>query len=165
MLGRQSRWPPSFYSTLAGFLEPGESIEEAVRRETWEESGVRVGRVAIHSSQPWPYPANIMVGCIGEALAPGEEAEEGEENEAEKIHLGHDPELQDAKWFGVDEVRKALGKAVMPGQEKNEHGFKESELRVPAATAIAHQLMLAAVKLADEAAAVATAAKGLEAKI
>lgn len=54
LLGRGKRYPPGWYSTLAGFLEPGESIEEAVRRETWEESGVHVGRVVIHSSQPWP---------------------------------------------------------------------------------------------------------------
>jgi NAD+ diphosphatase len=53
-----------------------------VRRETWEESGVRVGRVVVHSSQPWPYPNSLMLGCIGEALPDGEE-----------IHLGHDPEL------------------------------------------------------------------------
>jgi NAD+ diphosphatase len=53
-----------------------------VRRETWEESGVRVGRVVVHSSQPWPYPNSLMLGCIGEALPDGED-----------IHLGHDPEL------------------------------------------------------------------------
>jgi NADH pyrophosphatase NudC (nudix superfamily) len=88
LLGRQNRWPPHMYSALAGFLEPGESIEEAVRREVWEESGVRVGRVAVHSSQPWPFPANLMIGAVGQAL-PGD---------GEKIHLGHDPELQDAKW-------------------------------------------------------------------
>ena len=61
LLGRQKRFPPSWYSTLAGFIEPAESIEEAVRREVYEESGVTVGRVVIHSSQPWPYPANLMV--------------------------------------------------------------------------------------------------------
>ena len=71
------------YSCLAGFVEPAESVEEAVRRETWEEAGVRVGRVVMHSSQPWPYPNSLMLGCIGEALPGGEE-----------IHLEHDPELQ-----------------------------------------------------------------------
>jgi NAD+ diphosphatase len=61
LLGRQKRWPPYWYSTLAGFLEPAESVEEAVRREVWEESGIHLGRVVIHSTQPWPYPANLMV--------------------------------------------------------------------------------------------------------
>jgi len=100
LLGRQRRFPEQFvrpalfpgpradggqslYSCLAGFVEPAESVEEAVRRETWEEAGVRVGRVVMHSSQPWPYPNSLMLGCIGEALPGGEE-----------IHLEHDPELQ-----------------------------------------------------------------------
>lgn len=52
LLGRQTRFPPAWYSTLAGFLEPGESVEEAVRREVWEEAGVRLGRVVVHSTQP-----------------------------------------------------------------------------------------------------------------
>ncbi|KAF8442604.1 NUDIX hydrolase domain-like protein [Terfezia claveryi] len=140
LLGRQSCWPPSFYSTLAGFLEPGESLEDAVRRETWEESGVRVAHVRMHSSQPWPYPANIMIGCIGEALENGEH-----------IWLGHDPELQDARWFPMGEVKEALGRAKVIPRDKlskgNDNGGEGEEvrLRVPTATAIAHQLMLAAV--------------------
>jgi len=68
-----------------------------VRRETWEESGVRVGRVVIHSTQPWPYPANLMMGAIGEAFPDGEE-----------IVLKHDPELEDAQWVEVGRVRSAL---------------------------------------------------------
>lgn len=64
MLGRQKRWPPYWYSTLAGFCEPAESIEEAVRREVWEEAGVSIGRVVIHSTQPWPFPANLMVSLL-----------------------------------------------------------------------------------------------------
>lgn len=91
LLGRQWRFPKNMYSALAGFLEPGESIEEAVRREVWEESGVRVGRVVIHSSQPWPFPASLMIGAIGQAL-PGD---------GEEIHLGHDPELEDARWVCI----------------------------------------------------------------
>ena len=63
LLGRQKRFPQYWYSTLAGFIEPAESIEEAVRREVYEESGVTCGRVVIHSSQPWPYPANLMVSA------------------------------------------------------------------------------------------------------
>ena len=62
LVGRQKRWPPNWYSTLAGFVEAGESVEEAVRREVWEESGVTIGRVVLHSTQPWPYPANLMIG-------------------------------------------------------------------------------------------------------
>jgi NAD+ diphosphatase len=64
LLGRQKVWPPYWYSTLAGFAEPAESIEEAVRREVYEEAGILVGRVVIHSTQPWPYPANLMIGRL-----------------------------------------------------------------------------------------------------
>jgi NAD+ diphosphatase len=69
LLGRSARFPNAMYSTLAGFVEPGESLEDCVRRETLEESGVRVGRVRYHSSQPWPFPASIMLGFYGEALS------------------------------------------------------------------------------------------------
>ena len=62
LLGRGKRFPPKWYSTLAGFIEPAESIEDAVRREVWEEAGVTLSRVVIHPSQPWPYPANLMIG-------------------------------------------------------------------------------------------------------
>jgi NAD+ diphosphatase len=68
LLGRSARFPTAMYSTLAGFVEPGESLEDCVRRETFEESGVRVGAVRYHSSQPWPFPASIMLGFYGEAL-------------------------------------------------------------------------------------------------
>ncbi|OSS46953.1 hypothetical protein B5807_09004 [Epicoccum nigrum] len=130
LLGRQKRWPPHWYSTLAGFLEPAESVEEAVRREVWEESGVHLGRVVIHSTQPWPYPANLMIGAIGQAIPDGE-----------TVHLGHDAELEDAKWFSAEEVREALrvgtsGLGEEPGPE-----YKEGGLRLPPATAIAHQLV------------------------
>ncbi|KAF8468167.1 NUDIX hydrolase domain-like protein [Kalaharituber pfeilii] len=145
LLGRQSRWPPGFYSTLAGFLEPGESLDSAVRRETWEESGVRVGRVIVHSSQPWPYPANIMIGCIGEAVKGGEE-----------INLGYEKELEDAKWWGMEEVRRALGsadwRAIGSGGERKEveeegKGTEEEiKLRLPGGEAIAHQLISAVVE-------------------
>ncbi|KAF2467836.1 hydrolase, NUDIX family protein [Lindgomyces ingoldianus] len=134
LLGRQKRWPPYWYSTLAGFLEPAESVEEAVRREVWEESGIHLGRVVIHSTQPWPYPANLMIGAIGQAIPGGEE-----------IHLGHDAELDDAKWFTAEEVREALrvgtsGLGEGPGPE-----YKEGGLRLPPKTAIANQLMSAVV--------------------
>jgi NAD+ diphosphatase len=134
LLGRKHRWPTDFYSTLAGFCEPAESLEAAVRRETWEESGVRVGRVIIHSTQPWPYPANLMIGAIGEAVPGGD-----------TIELHHDQELADARWFPVEEVQDALQRAVGGIHDEAPQGHKEGALRVPPATAIAHQLMLAVV--------------------
>jgi NAD+ diphosphatase len=92
LLGHSHRFPNStMYSTLAGFVEPGESLEEAVRREVLEEAGVRVGQVQYHSSQPWPFPASIMLGFYGEALS-------------QDITI--DPlELLDARWFSRAEIR------------------------------------------------------------
>jgi NAD+ diphosphatase len=134
LLGRQKRYPPYWYSTLAGFLEPAESIEEAVRREVWEESGVTVGRVVIHSSQPWPYPANLMIGAIAQATPDGE-----------TIDLGNDPELEDAKWFPLDEVKAALLQGVSGLGEPAPAGYKEGALRLPPQTAIANRLMDAVI--------------------
>jgi NAD+ diphosphatase len=92
LLGHSRRFPSTtMYSTLAGFVEPGESLEEAVAREVFEESGVRVGRVDYHSSQPWPFPASIMLGFYAEALS-------------EEVTI--DPnELEDARWFTRAQVR------------------------------------------------------------
>jgi NAD+ diphosphatase len=134
LLGRQKRWPQYWYSTLAGFLEPAESVEEAVRREVWEESGVYLGRVVIHSTQPWPYPANLMIGAIGQAVPDGE-----------TVHLGHDAELDDAKWFEADEVREALRVGTSGLGEEPGPDWKEGGLRLPPKTAIAHQLISAMV--------------------
>lgn len=91
LLGRQKRWPPYWYSTLAGFAEPAESIEEAVRREVYEESGILVGRVVIHSTQPWPYPANLMIGAIGQAIPTGETIDLGK-FKGKKPCVSHDAE-------------------------------------------------------------------------
>lgn len=93
LLGRQRVWPPGLYSLLAGFMEPGETIEDAVRRETREESAVRVGRVRFIASQPWPFPASLMLGCWGEALT-------------DEITI--DPEIEDALWLSRAEVAEAL---------------------------------------------------------
>lgn len=134
LLGRQKRWPQYWYSTLAGFLEPAESVEEAVRREVWEESGIHLGRVVIHSTQPWPYPANLMIGAIGQAIPGGEQ-----------VHLGHDAELEDAKWFGSDEVREALRVGTSGLGEDAGSEYKEGGLRLPPPTAIANQLIAAVV--------------------
>jgi NAD+ diphosphatase len=86
LLGHSTRFPKAtMYSTLAGFVEPGESLEEAVAREVFEETGVKVGRVHYHSSQPWPFPASIMLGFYAEALT---------------REITIDPkELMDARWF------------------------------------------------------------------
>jgi len=92
LLGRQSTWPPGRYSTIAGFVEPGESLEDAVAREVLEETGVRVRRVAYHSSQPWPFPSSLMVGFHATA-EPGS-----------PVHIGG--ELEDARWFTRAELRE-----------------------------------------------------------
>ena len=95
LLGRQSTFPPGIYSLLAGFMEPGETIEDAVRRETHEETSVRVGRVSYLGCQPWPFPSNLMLGCIGEA---------------ETTVISIDPaELEDAQWVSRAEMQAILG--------------------------------------------------------
>lgn len=96
LLGHSHRFPNTrMYSTLAGFVEPGESFEEAVRREVKEEAGIEVGEVAYHSSQPWPFPSSIMVGFHAEGLS-------------EAITI--DPEeLKDARWFSRAEIRDHAG--------------------------------------------------------
>ncbi|ANB11844.1 NAD(+) diphosphatase [Sugiyamaella lignohabitans] len=135
LLGCGRRFPKGFYSCLAGFLEPAESIEDCVRREVYEESGVTVGRVHVHSTQPWPYPANIMVGCIAEVA--------DDTPEASKIHLGHDPELLDAQWFTFDEVRKAVHRSKQPGYRFG--ATNDYPLNVPGPEAIANILIDAVV--------------------
>lgn len=95
LLGRQRGWPAAMFSALAGFIEPGESIEEAVRREVGEEAGVAVGEVRYRSSQPWPFPSSLMIGCRAEALS--------EELAVDKV------ELEEARWFSRDEVQAAVG--------------------------------------------------------
>lgn len=92
LLGHSQRFPrANMYSTLAGFVEPGETLEEAVRREVFEEAGIQVGAVQYHSSQPWPFPGNIMLGFYGEGLT-------------EAITI--DPEeMIDVRWFSRDEMR------------------------------------------------------------
>ncbi|WP_375288730.1 NAD(+) diphosphatase [Sphingomonas sp.] len=97
LVGRQPGWPKGRYSALAGFLEPGESIEEAVAREIEEESGVRVSGVRYVASQPWPFPSQLMIACIGLA-------------EDDAITLDAH-ELEDAMWVTRDEVRAALAGA------------------------------------------------------
>lgn len=132
LIGRQKRWPQHWYSTLAGFVEPAESIEEAVRREVWEEAGVNLGRVVVHSTQPWPYPANLMIGAIAQATPDGE-----------NIALKNDPELEDAKWVAIEEIAEALKVGTSGLGEEPPEGYKEGGLRLPPPTAIANQLLRA----------------------
>src|SRR3954469_10064788 len=94
LLGRNANWPENRYSALAGFVEPGESLEEAVAREVGEEAGITVSTVAYVSSQPWPFPASLMLGF--EAIYAGGEAHP------------HDRELQAVHWVTRDELRRAV---------------------------------------------------------
>jgi NAD+ diphosphatase len=132
LVGRQRWFPNGFYSTLAGFMEPGESIEEAVRREVWEEASIEVGEVRYHSSQPWPYPSSLMIGCVGEATT---------DNIVVDQH-----ELDDARWVDRDVVRRAIDQVTAKSFDPftkigTRDGSGEFELLVPAPMAIAHQLM------------------------
>ena len=94
LLGRQASWPAKRYSTLAGFVEPGESLENAVRREVREEVGVRVGRVEYLGSQPWPFPSSLMLGFLAYA-------------ETTAVAFG-DEEIVEAAWYAKDELAAAL---------------------------------------------------------
>lgn len=96
LLGRQEHWPEGSYSTIAGFAEPGESLEDAVRREVYEETNIQVGEVTYHSSQPWPFPSALMLGFVAEATSAD-------------IAL-NDKELEDARWFTRDDLKSGFPK-------------------------------------------------------
>ena len=117
LLGRSPRFTPNMYSCLAGFMEPGETVEDAVRRETAEESGIRIGRVRYHASQPWPFPSSLMIGCFAEALTQEIRCDENE--------------LEDCRWFSRDDVRRMLA------------GNHPEGLTVPVSMAIASHLIRA----------------------
>ncbi len=99
LLGRQTGWPEGRYSTIAGFVEPGESLEDAVRREVFEETNIRVSAIRYDSSQPWPFPSSLMLGFVAEA----------ETDVAQEIRL-NDGELEDAQWFTRKELRSGFPK-------------------------------------------------------
>jgi NAD+ diphosphatase len=113
LLGRNARWPKGRYSTLAGFVEPGESLEEAVAREVSEEAGVEVTGIRYRSSQPWPFPASLMLGFHAEYAAGEPEV--------------RDAELEDVRWFTREEIAIAIG--------------GDSEVHLPPPVAIARRLI------------------------
>eukprot|EP00127_Corallochytrium_limacisporum_P000323 Clim_evm18s11 gene=Clim_evmTU18s11 len=117
LLGRSKSFPPGLYSCLSGFLEPGESLEEGVRREVYEESGVLVGPVQYHSSQMWPFPSSLMLGCLAFA-------------KTDVIKVVED-ELESVRWFTH---REAV--SMFKPQERSQGG-----LHLPPSQAIAHQLI------------------------
>ncbi|MBV8682382.1 MAG: NAD(+) diphosphatase [Caulobacteraceae bacterium] len=116
LVGRQAVWPKLMYSALAGFLEPGETIEEACARELWEEANLRTRKVRYHSTQPWPYPSSLMIGLIAEV----------EDGEAVADHI----ELEEVKW-----LTRSQAQAMIRGDL--------AEAKAPGALAIAHQLIRA----------------------
>jgi NAD+ diphosphatase len=115
VLGRQPRFPKGMYSALAGFVEPGETIEAAVRREIFEEAGIACGAVQYYASQPWPFPASLMIGCFAEA--------DGRSIKVDRV------ELEDARWFSREEA-VALIERRHPDR-----------LTAPTPVAIAHHLL------------------------
>jgi NAD+ diphosphatase len=117
ILGRQRAWAPNFYSALAGFIDQGETIEEAVRREVKEEVGLEVDEVVYRRSQPWPFPSSLMIGCFAHVT--------GDQEHVDPV------ELDGARWFTRDEIRKAI---VDPNPEKHGYG-------VPGSIAIAHHII------------------------
>ena len=119
-LGRQKRFPPGMYSALAGFIEPGESIEEAVARELKEEAGIKISKAKYHSSQPWAFPNSLMIGYLAES----------ETNEFKLDQV----ELDEGRWFTRKELKETIN-------GKNDNGFF-----VPPPMAIAHHLIKAFVE-------------------
>jgi NAD+ diphosphatase len=117
LVGRGKHFPAGMYSALAGFVEPGETIEEAVRRELKEESGIETGAVTYHTTQPWPFPSSLMIGCFAQALT--------------KDLVVDQNELAEARWLDRATVRAVLG------------GERVEGLWLPPPIAIAHHLIKA----------------------
>ncbi len=115
LIGRNLRFPPQLFSAFAGFVEPGESMEEAVARELREEVNMEVGAVTYHATQPWPFPSSIMLGCYARALS------------RDFAIDGH--EIEAARWLSKDEARARLA------------GTITDEMKLPVTIAIAHHLI------------------------
>ena len=115
LVGRNQRFPPQLYSAFAGFVEPGESMEEAVRRELREEVNLETGAVTYHATQPWPFPSSLMLGCYAQALSRDFKID------------GH--EIEDARWLTRDEARTRLANQI------------EDEMKLPVTIAIAQYLI------------------------
>ena len=127
LLGQtRARRATRFYSALAGFIDQGESIEEAVRREVWEEAGIRVGEVRYDSSQPWPYPSSLMIGCIAQAVTTDIRADPGE--------------MADVRWVSRDEVLAALEIAAEPHYSLTV-GAPGDGFRVPGPYTVDHPIL------------------------
>ncbi len=126
LLGRQASWPPGMFSALAGFIDHGESIEDAVRREVHEEAGIEAVNVRYHSSQPWPFPSSLMIGCHADA---------------DTSEINYDEwEMDDVRWFRRDEIRRALR---APAAQLGQPGAPDGALSLPGPMAIAHTLISA----------------------
>jgi NAD+ diphosphatase len=119
LLGRNAAWPENRYSTLAGFVEPGETMEDAVRREVEEETGVQVGEVTYFGSQPWPLPASLMIGFTGRAITTDIDVDGSE--------------IQDARWFTREQMRTGAedGSLVLPGGVSISRSLVESWYGAP----------------------------------
>ncbi len=126
LLGRQASWPPGMFSALAGFIDHGESIEDAVRREVAEESGIDAVNVRYHSSQPWPFPSSLMIGCHADAGS---------------SDINYDDwEMDDVRWFTRDQILYSL---QQPAAQLGEPGLPDGALSLPGPMAIAHTLISA----------------------
>lgn len=133
LLGRGKRWPENYYSCLSGFIEPGESLEVATRREAFEETGVRIDRVQLHSSQPWPYPSTLLIGAMGQCAPGGEDISYPES------------ELEEAKWFELAEIEHALDHGANAMWEPPIKGYVGP--RVPPSQLMAHQVLRGVLRL------------------
>jgi NAD+ diphosphatase len=115
LVGRNKRFPGPMFSALAGFMEPGETIEEAVRRELMEEASVKVGEVTYYATQPWPFPSSLMIGCFAKAESRDVKAD--------------DEELAEVRW-----LERSVARDLIAGKQVD-------GIRVPPPLAIAHHLI------------------------
>ncbi|MCB0183493.1 MAG: NAD(+) diphosphatase, partial [Caldilineaceae bacterium] len=112
LLARQPSWPAGRYSVIAGFVEPGESLEDAVKREVMEEAGIAVGQIQYHSSQPWPFPSSLMLGFMADATTT-------------EFHF-IDDELEEARWLTREQIAAEI---------------ENGTLKLPPGLSISHRLI------------------------